>query len=190
MEIVRAHGSVRYPARLQLIAAMNPCRCGWYGDPVRACRCPVREPQRYLRRVSGPLLDRIDLRVVMPRLDATELVGPRVRSPAPAWLRASARPGSGPWHAAAGVPTGSSAAVASWRRAPSTRPPGRPWRRSREGLELTARSVHRVMRVARTIADLRDLGAVGSTEILAAASLRDRSLENGAGGMTRAGGGR
>ena len=75
VEIVRAHGSVRYPARLQLIAAMNPCRCGWYGDPERACRCPAREPQRYLRRVSGPLLDRIDLRVVMPRVDALELVG-------------------------------------------------------------------------------------------------------------------
>ena len=75
VEIVRAHGSVRYPARLQLIAAMNPCRCGWHGDPARACRCPIREPERYMRRVSGPLLDRIDLRVVMPRMEADELVG-------------------------------------------------------------------------------------------------------------------
>ncbi len=104
VEIVRAHGSVRYPARLQLIAAMNPCRCGWYGDPLRACRCPVREPQRYLRRVSGPLLDRIDLRVVMPRLDAVELVGDarpedsasvaaRIRH---AWERAMLRGGGRP----------------------------------------------------------------------------------------------
>ena len=74
VEIVRAHGSVRYPARLQLIAAMNPCRCGWHGDPERRCRCPPREPERYARRVSGPLLDRIDLRVVMPRLRPGALV--------------------------------------------------------------------------------------------------------------------
>ena len=104
VEIVRAHGSVRYPARLQLIAAMNPCRCGWYGDPVRACRCPAREPQRYMRRVSGPLLDRIDLRVVMPRLDAAELVGAARPEPSAsvaarirqAWERALARGGGRP----------------------------------------------------------------------------------------------
>ncbi len=74
VEVVRAHGSVRYPARLQLIAAMNPCRCGWNGDPERTCRCPSREPERYLRRVSGPLLDRIDLRVVLPRLPPEQLL--------------------------------------------------------------------------------------------------------------------
>ncbi len=96
VEVVRAHGSVHYPARLQLIAAMNPCRCGWHGDPERRCRCPLREPDRYMRRVSGPLLDRIDLRVVMPRLlpeelveaarpEASVLVAARVRT---AWDRA------------------------------------------------------------------------------------------------------
>ena len=74
VEIVRAHGSVTYPAELQLIAAMNPCRCGWHGDPERACRCPAIEPERYRRRVSGPLLDRIDLRVVMPRMKPDEIV--------------------------------------------------------------------------------------------------------------------
>ena len=73
VEVARAHGSVTYPARLQLIAAMNPCRCGWHGDPARACRCPVGEPERYTRRVSGPLRDRIDLRVTMPRMEAREI---------------------------------------------------------------------------------------------------------------------
>ena len=68
VEIERAHGSVRYPARLQLIAAMNPCRCGWFGDADRACRCATGEPQRYARRVSGPLLDRMDMQVRMARL--------------------------------------------------------------------------------------------------------------------------
>ncbi len=105
VEVVRAHGSVRYPARLQLIAAMNPCRCGWHGDPDRRCRCPAREPERYMRRVSGPLLDRIDLRVVMPRMDAEQLIGlDPVRSAASssrarireAWERARARNGGRP----------------------------------------------------------------------------------------------
>ena len=179
VEIVRAHGSVRYPARMQLIAAMNPCRCGWYGDPVRACRCPVREPLRYMRRVSGPLLDRIDLRVVMPRLDATELVGAARPEPSAsvaarirqAWDRALARSGGRPNGLLRGRRLLEACALDESARATLAE--------VAEGLELTARSVHRVMRVARTIADLRDLGAVGSTEILAAASLRDRSLEKG-----------
>jgi magnesium chelatase family protein len=179
VEIVRAHGAVRYPARLQLIAAMNPCRCGWYGDPVRACRCPVREPQRYMRRVSGPLLDRIDLRVVMPRLDAAELVGAARPEPSAsvaarirqAWERALARGGGRPNGHLRGRRLLEACALDKTARATLAE--------VAEGLELTARSVHRVMRVARTIADLRGVGAVGSTEILAAASLRDRSLETG-----------
>ncbi len=182
VEIARAHGSVRYPARLQLIAAMNPCRCGWYGDPVRACRCPAREPQRYLRRVSGPLLDRIDLRVVMPRLDAVELVddtrpegsasvAARIRH---AWDRSLAR--------GAGRPNGSLRGRRLLEACAMDAAARRTLAEVSEGLELTARSVHRVLRVARTIADLTDQGNVGSTEILAAAALRDRSLEPGVAG--------
>jgi magnesium chelatase family protein len=180
VEIVRAHGSARYPARLQLIAAMNPCRCGWSGDPERACRCPAREPQRYLRRVSGPLLDRIDLRVVMPRVDTPELVGDahpeasasvaaRIRH---AWEQALARGGGRPNGSLRGRRLLEACAMDATAR--------RTLAEVSDGLELTARGVHRVLRVARTIADLKDLGTVGSTEILAAASLRDRSLETGA----------
>jgi magnesium chelatase family protein len=177
VEIVRAHGSVRYPARLQLIAAMNPCRCGWHGDPERACRCPAREPQRYLRRVSGPLLDRIDLRVVMPRVDAEALVGTdvpetsvvvaaRIRA---AWERALRRNG--------GHPNG----LLRGRRLLEACAMDRATRDTladvARGLELTARGIHRTMRVARTIADLRDRDTVGCDEVLAAVSLRDRTLE-------------
>ncbi len=75
VEIARAHGHVRYPARLQLIAAMNPCRCGWYGEPDARCRCRPAEALAYQRRVSGPLLDRIDLRVVMSRVPPEVLIG-------------------------------------------------------------------------------------------------------------------
>ena len=106
IEIVRAHGHVRYPARLQLIAATNPCRCGWFGDPDRACRCPPLEPERYVRRVSGPLLDRIDLRIAMPRVPPQELIG---GSPGEAsQQRRRAHPEGSchrPWRAHPGYPT-------------------------------------------------------------------------------------
>src|SRR3990172_8200238 len=61
--ISRAAGQVRYPARLQLVAAMNPCPCEFWGDPQPACCCAPGDPERYVRRVSGPLLDRLDLRL-------------------------------------------------------------------------------------------------------------------------------
>jgi len=64
--IARALGKTEYPARFQLVAAMNPCPCGWRGHPVRACRCSPEQAARYLARVSGPLLDRIDLQVELP----------------------------------------------------------------------------------------------------------------------------
>jgi len=177
VEIVRARGSVRYPASLQLIAAMNPCRCGWYGDPTRACRCPAREPERYMRRVSGPLLDRIDLRVVMPRMDASELIG-------------QARPESSDivserimraWQLARERNGGQANALLRGRHllqvCAMREPARRTLREVAATLELTARGVHRALRVARTVADLRQAEAVGSDEILAAASMRDRSLE-------------
>ena len=179
VEVVRAHGSVRYPARLQLIAAMNPCRCGWHGDPERVCRCPAREPERYMRRVSGPLLDRIDLRVVMPRVDAGRLVaGSRPETStiaaariATAWGRAQQRNGAQPNATVRGQRLLRICALDAKAKATLNDVSAR--------LELTARGVHRMMRVARTIADLRDLEVVGSDEIYAATSLRDRSLETG-----------
>jgi magnesium chelatase family protein len=177
VEVVRAHGSVRYPSRLQLVAAMNPCRCGWYGDPDRPCRCPTGEPARYVRRVSGPLLDRIDLRVVMSRIDAERLttssrpeassiVAARIRA---AWGRAVTRNGGIPNARLKGRQLLDACALDSTTRRTVTEVSA--------GLELTARGVHRMLRVARTIADLRELEVVGAAEILAAASMRDRSLE-------------
>ena len=73
--ISRAAGSVSYPARFMLVCAMNPCKCGWYGHPSGRCRCSEREVERYQFRVSGPLLDRIDLFVEVPSLEYEELSG-------------------------------------------------------------------------------------------------------------------
>jgi magnesium chelatase family protein len=177
VEVVRAHGSVSYPARLQLIAAMNPCRCGWSGDAERTCRCPPHEPERYLRRVSGPLLDRIDLRVVMPRLLPDELVGDarpeassvvsaRIRA---AWDRARERNRGRPNAALHGQQLVRACALDEAGR--------RTLKDVSTQLDLTARGIHRMMRVARTVADLREHRSVGAEEVLAATSMRDRSME-------------
>jgi magnesium chelatase family protein len=177
VEVVRAHGSVRYPARLQLIAAMNPCRCGWHGDLERSCRCPAREPARYARRVSGPLLDRLEMRVVMPRIGAEQLVAldppensaavaSRIRE---AWRRSLERN--------KGLPNGALRGRGLLRACGLARSGRVAVTDISAQLELTARGVHRLLRVARTIADLRGRGPVGPDELYAAASLRDRSME-------------
>ena len=73
VQISRAAGSVTYPSQFMLVCAMNPCKCGWYGHPSGRCRCSQGEVQRYLSRLSGPLLDRIDLFVEVPALEFDEL---------------------------------------------------------------------------------------------------------------------
>ncbi|MGC9490976.1 MAG: YifB family Mg chelatase-like AAA ATPase [Thermovirgaceae bacterium] len=72
--VSRASGSVTYPARVLLAAACNPCPCGYYGDPVVPCRCPASAVERYQRKLSGPIIDRLDLHISVPRLTPEELV--------------------------------------------------------------------------------------------------------------------
>ena len=67
--LARASGTVTFPANFTLVAAMNPCPCGYFGDPVRECKCSGPTMSRYQKRISGPLLDRIDIHVEVPRID-------------------------------------------------------------------------------------------------------------------------
>jgi magnesium chelatase family protein len=173
IEIVRAHGHVRYPARLQLIAATNPCRCGWFGDLERACRCPPLEPERYVRRVSGPLLDRIDLCIAMPRVRPEELI--------------SGLPGEPSSRVAERIAHARALAMARTPGVPNALVPGgwldvvcRPDGHARELLTdlanrtgMTGRGVHRVLRVARTIADLAGREVIVAEDVSAAAALRE-----------------
>jgi magnesium chelatase family protein len=72
--IARAASTMTFPADFMLIAAMNPCPCGYYTDPKKACTCTTMQIRRYLKRISGPLLDRIDIHIEVPRLDQDELL--------------------------------------------------------------------------------------------------------------------
>jgi magnesium chelatase family protein len=75
VSISRVKERISYPSRFMFIGAMNPCPCGWYGDPVHPCNCSISEIRKYRRRVSGPLWDRFDIQVEVPRLLPDELTG-------------------------------------------------------------------------------------------------------------------
>jgi magnesium chelatase family protein len=84
--ISRAHSSVTYPSRITLVCAMNPCPCGYYTDPTKECRCTPRQIRTYLSRISGPLLDRIDIHIEVPRVPQRELMRGGAKSAAfPGW---------------------------------------------------------------------------------------------------------
>jgi magnesium chelatase family protein len=171
--VARAHGQVRYPARIQLVAAMNPCRCGYHGDPERPCLCPLGEPERYVRRVSGPLLDRLDLRIELPRVAPDELLAaaePESSAVVAARI-AAARDRAKERNAGrtnARLPGSQALAACRLDLLASSR-----LAELAQARQLSARGIHRVLRVARTIADLDDAERVDAPTIMAAAGLRD-----------------
>ena len=171
--IARASGQVRYPARVQLVAAMNPCRCGYHGDTERTCQCPPLEPERYVRRISGPLLDRLDLHVEMGRVRPAELlaaaipessatVAARVRQArAISLARNGGRPNA---HLSGGAVVQACALLPAARERVAA---------LASHANLSGRGVHRLLRVARSIADLAGEERVDEAAVLAAAGLRD-----------------
>ena len=180
--ISRSRERSRFPCRVTLVAATNPCPCGWFGDPQRACQCGEAQRQRYWSRLSGPLLDRIDLQVVMRRLGADDLVeryGPE-SSP-------TAQDGSCTAEVAA--------RVAAARERMVARNPGgcanaglaggdlqghcllsaeglALWSRAVQARRLSARSAERLLRVARSIADLGDRHRVEPADLAEALTYR------------------
>lgn len=170
IRVARARAAVTFPARFLLVAAMNPCPCGRAGA-AGACRCSDTERARYCRRVSGPLLDRFDLRVAVARPDPGELLGgPPAESSARVAERVAAvraRALERGVRCNAELPSDRLDAVA-----PLT---SSAWtvldRRLRAGV-LTARGLHRVRRVARTLADLDDCDEVDEEHVCAAMELR------------------
>ena len=157
VSLVRLHARAVLPARFMLVASMNPCPCGWHGDPRARCRCTPNEVRRYQGKLSGPLIDRFDLAVEVPAVDPVDLSSSaegepsaRVRERVDA-ARARQRSRFGPGGPASNARMGRAEleAHASLSRAP-TRLLVDACRR----LGLTARAYDRVRRVARTLADL------------------------------------
>ncbi|MPZ92233.1 MAG: YifB family Mg chelatase-like AAA ATPase [Actinobacteria bacterium] len=163
VRIARSAGAVTYPARFSLIAAMNPCPCGYSGDAKRACRCREHRREAYRSKLSGPFIDRMDLGITLTRLTRAELVGPpegessdviRARVEA---ARAQQSLRWGPSLTNASVPAGRFRAALDL-----TAEAGLELGSVIDGLALTGRGVDRLLRVSRTVADLH-----GSTEVTA-----------------------
>jgi magnesium chelatase family protein len=168
VHVARKGVSVRFPCQVQLVAATNPCPCGYSGDRLVACSCSPAAVARYRRRLSGPLLDRFDMQVAVPRLDPDELAGEGGEPSAPVRARVQAARAR---QAARGAPnhalSGRDLDVLPWS------PEALFLLHSAAGrLALTARGWDRVRRVARTLADLRGLEAAGEEQVAEALSLR------------------
>lgn len=175
VRIARAAATVEFPARVTLVGAMNPCPCGYFGHPVRACRCAPAQRERYAARISGPLLDRIDLCVGVPWLPPDVLGDERPQESSSAIrervIRARARQASREPEAGAGVNALLSGRVL--RRVARPDPPGRALLDAAvQRLALSGRAHDRILRVARTIADLDGEEAVREGHVAEAIQYR------------------
>jgi magnesium chelatase family protein len=171
VSVARVGRATRFPARFQLIAAMNPCPCGMAGDPDLRCTCPPGTPERYTSRISGPLRDRIDLWITMPKVPPAALVGGREPEPSAAVAariavaRAIQLERGGMLN---GRLAGRSLRMACRLSASAAR-------RAIDLADLEAlsgRGTERLLRVARTIADLRGVGTVGPEHLEEASRFR------------------
>jgi magnesium chelatase family protein len=175
--VSRAAQQVDFPARFQLLAAMNPCPCGYSGDAAGRCRCTPDQILRYRGRISGPLLDRIDLQVFVPRLDPVELAAPAAAAAEPSAavrervMRARARQ-----QARAGKPNAHLTAKEVERDCRLGDEALQLVQTAMSRLQLSARAYHRVLKVARSIADLADAPQVATAHV--AEALRYRQMGN------------
>ena len=173
--ISRATGSVTYPSRFMLVCAMNPCKCGWYGHPSGRCRCSPRDVRRYHARVSGPLLDRIDIIVEVPALEFDELTEPSAGEPSCAIrarvnaARAVQRARYGDDTTATNAHMGPRALAQFCTLSPECE---QLMHQAFDAMALTARSYDRILRVARTIADLDGAQTIGLAHLAEAIQYR------------------
>ncbi len=176
IQISRVREQVRFPARFQLIAAMNPCPCGYLGDPQASCHCTQEQVQRYRSRISGPLLDRIDLHVTVPRLPAAELLRSPAQAAEPsARIRARVDQARARQLRRAGKCNADLDATELEQHC-ALQPTERALlQRAAEQLCLSGRGVHRVLKVARSIADLAGSTSVDSPHLAEALSFRPAS---------------
>ena len=163
--ISRAQGSLTFPANFQLVAAMNPCPCGYYGDPVKACTCSSGTVTKYQKRISGPLLDRIDIHIQVPRVEYEKLSDSRfgessstVQARVEAARQVQRRRFEG-----SNIACNADMRPAEIRKfCPLDEATRSLMKTAMQQLQLSARAYHRVLKLARTIADL-----AGADNILA-----------------------
>jgi magnesium chelatase family protein len=178
--ISRAQGSTTYPANFMLVGAMNPCTCGYAGDPTRQCSCAPSEVSRYQRRISGPLMDRIDLFIDVPRVEFEKLRQPstsessesvrlRVNTAREVQLKRFVKT-----HLLTNADMGP---VQVWNFCQAEDSAGALLKGAVNQLNLSARAYHRILKVARSIADLAGAERIAVTHVAEALQYRPRFSE-------------
>jgi magnesium chelatase family protein len=176
--ISRAQGSLTFPANFQLVAAMNPCPCGYYGDPVKPCTCAPATVTKYQKRISGPLLDRIDIHIEVPRVEyeklsdhrlgeSSEIVRSRVET---------AREQQRQRFSGSNISTNAEMRPADIRKYCVLDDTGRVlMKTAMNQMQLSARAYHRVLKLARTIADLAGSETIAPQHLAEALQYRQRT---------------
>lgn len=171
----RANHKFTYPARFQLVAAMNPCPCGFHGDQQQPCRCTPDQIQRYRQRLSGPLLDRIDLHAEVPRLDAASLLRERTAAESSASVRERVMAARSRQLQRQGC-TNAVLPDAQFREFCRLEPAARHYlEQAADAMHLSGRGLHRSLRVARTLADMAGAASIDCGHVAEALAFRQQS---------------
>jgi len=177
--ITRAQGSVTYPANFMLVGAMNPCPCGYYGDSMKQCTCPPAQVSRYQKRISGPLIDRIDIFIEVPRIEYEKLADERLSESSDA-IRArieAARAIQRQRFDGSKLTCNADMTPIEIRSFCQADPSAQSLLQSAvKQLSLSARSFHRILKLARTISDLAGEETVGVAHLAEALQYRPRGL--------------
>ncbi len=175
--ISRAQGSLTFPANFQLVAAMNPCPCGYYGDPLRPCTCSSGVVTKYQKRISGPLLDRIDIHIQVPRVEYDKLSDARLGETSAA-VKArveAARERQRARFEGTGITCNNEMGPGELRQYCVLDESSRALMKSAmRQLQLSARAYHRVLKLSRTIADLAGSEAITAAHLAEALQYRPR----------------
>nr|HET6903929.1 YifB family Mg chelatase-like AAA ATPase [Ktedonobacteraceae bacterium] len=175
--ISRAQGTITYPANFMLVGAMNPCPCGYYGDLVKECSCSSTAIARYQKRISGPLLDRIDIHVEVPRVDYEKLADKRNVEKSETIRQRVQAARTRQLDRFKGTPTTCNTEMGPTevRDFCQTDPSGEKLlKAAMQQLHLSARAYHRVLKLARTIADLAGSDMIAANHIAEAIQYRPR----------------
>jgi len=176
--ISRAQGSITFPANFTLVGAMNPCPCGYYGDPFRQCTCPASLVSRYQRRISGPFIDRVDIFIEVPHIDYEKLADDRLGEKSDkvqARVKAARSRQQQRFHGTK-LSCNAEMTPAEVREFCQAEDSARSLlKAAMKQLYLSARAFHRILKLARTIADLENGEIIQAHHLAEAIQYRPRS---------------
>ena len=178
--ISRVNATVTYPAEFMMVCAMNPCKCGWYGDPSGRCRCSQREVDAYRSRISGPMLDRIDIVVEVPSVHFEDLRSRKEAEPSSSVKERvnAARAIQNKRFAGSGMCNARMGPAEMRKYCSLSEESAQLMKNAFEAMGLTARSYDRILKVARTVADLDGCDTIEPQHIAEAIQYRAVNLGN------------